>query len=144
MGCPLISLSSIFVYYIQKRGLFSEMRKVIQKVLRVLKLKDNSKVYQESSKKIYLPKYRFLIKWSIKMVYRKTPKFWLGYKKTPLLSTSNASRRGGVSRIILFFSIVSSITIQKMFHKLRVLFRGKTQKFTKMNGKFIECCSKRK
>ena len=28
----------MFVYYIQKRGLFSEMRKVIQKVLRVLKL----------------------------------------------------------------------------------------------------------
>ena len=39
MGCPLLSLSSMFVYYIQKRGLFSEVRKVIQKVLRVLKNK---------------------------------------------------------------------------------------------------------
>ena len=29
-------MSSLFVYYIQKTGLFSEIRRVIQKVLRVL------------------------------------------------------------------------------------------------------------
>ena len=37
MGCPLLALSSMFVHYIQKRGLFCEMRKVIQMALRVLK-----------------------------------------------------------------------------------------------------------
>ena len=42
-------MSSMFVHYIQKRGLFSEMRKVIQKVLRVLKviLQSNNLAYAE-------------------------------------------------------------------------------------------------
>ena len=34
----------MFVHYIQKRGLFSEMRKFIQKVLRVLKCQNPSKI----------------------------------------------------------------------------------------------------
>ena len=34
----MLSLSSVFVYDIQKTGLFSKLRKVIQKVLRVLGL----------------------------------------------------------------------------------------------------------
>ena len=34
----MLSLSSVFVYDIQKTGLFSKLRKVIQKVLRVLEL----------------------------------------------------------------------------------------------------------
>ena len=37
MGCPTLSLRSMLVIDIQKAGLISEIRKVIQKVLRVLK-----------------------------------------------------------------------------------------------------------
>ena len=47
MGCPLLSLNSIFLHNFQKTGLFSEIQEVIQKVLRLLK-----NFYKEWVKKI--------------------------------------------------------------------------------------------